>query len=270
MSKYGVFISRSVLAVALLSGTAVVLDHAFGTGVTKAYAQQGGGGGGHGGGGSGSGGGGNGSGGGGGGHSGGGGASGGGGHSGGGGASGGGTAHVSGEEADSDGRGPRYGKPDESRGQPVWADEGIPEVELGRLNVARAPGNILDRARQELVSGDYPSEITEYYNKTAEELADLLASDWDLYSSYIVDSPLENLAIFRDAINGITTLPGVTVDIDLIAITLGLASDKNVIVTEDTVTAMITILGQDPADFDIATIAEKADDVRAAALEGHG
>lgn len=265
MSKYGAFISRSALAIALLSGTAIVLEHGFDVGVTKAQAQQGGGGGGHGGGG------GNGSGGGGGGGQGGGGhGDGGGGGQGGSGAGGGGTDHVSGEEEDSDGRGPRYGKPEESRGKPVWADEGIPEVELGRLNVARAPGNILDRARQELVSGDYPSEITEYYNKTAEELASLLVSDWDLYSSYIVDSPLENLAIFRDAINGITTLPGVTVDIDLMAITLGLASDKNVIVTEDTVTAMITILGQDPADFDIATIAEKADEVRAAALEGHG
>jgi hypothetical protein len=30
--------------------------------------------------------------------------------------------------------------------RPVWAQEGLPEVELGRLNAARAPDHVLTRA----------------------------------------------------------------------------------------------------------------------------
>ena len=41
---------------------------------------------------------------------------------------------------DSDGVGPQAGGPSDSAGggQPPWASEGIPEVELGRLSVARS------------------------------------------------------------------------------------------------------------------------------------
>ena len=43
---------------------------------------------------------------------------------------------------DSDSKGPQAGGPSSSGsggGKPTWAQEGIPEVELGRLSVARSP-----------------------------------------------------------------------------------------------------------------------------------
>mgnify|MGYP004147705655 CR=1 FL=1 len=261
-------IRSSALAIALLCGAALVAGSFTIASVSDAQAQQGSGqgGGGHGGGGQGGGGqGGGGQGGGGGGHD--GGSSGGSGGSQG--ANKGGGHSTSAEPTDSDGRGPQYGKPDGSRGKPVWAAEGIPEVELGRLNVIRAPGNILDSARAELVKTFDADGIT-YYNMTAEALADLLRSDWDNVTAVMIDSPLENLAVFRDAVNGVSVLPGVTVDIDLMAITLGMASDKNVPISDNTVIAVITILGGDPADFNVSALADKAEDIRAAALAGHG
>lgn len=170
------------------------------------------------------------------------------------------------EDEESDGRGPRYGKPDGSRGKPSWAQEGIPEVELGRLNVARSPSNVLDRARTDLITS-FPDESISLYNMSAEDFAAEIEANWDTLA--LIDSPLQNLALFKDVLNGVSTLPGVTPDLDLAAIALGMASDKNVPVSEDTVTALATILGVDPASIDVAAIAAKAEDVRAAALAGH-
>lgn len=179
----------------------------------------------------------------------------------------GGHATTSSEEEDSDKRGPHYGKPaDDTRGgKPSWAQEGIPEVELGRLNVVRAPSNILDRARQDLISNTGAIDLTAYASIEA-YLAEI--ADWD--NAQIIDSPLQNLAVFRDAINGVTTLPGVPVSTDLMAITLGTASDKNVAISEDTVTAIATIMGVDPATLDISTIATEAEAVRQAVSDAHG
>ena len=55
---------------------------------------------------------------------------------------------------DSDGQGPQAGGPSDSAGggMPPWASEGIPEVELGRLSVARSPDH-LERERHVLVLG---------------------------------------------------------------------------------------------------------------------
>ena len=46
---------------------------------------------------------------------------------------------------DSDGKGPQAGSGGSEGGKPAWAQEGIPEVELGRLNVARSPDKVLDQ-----------------------------------------------------------------------------------------------------------------------------
>ncbi|PLX44092.1 MAG: hypothetical protein C0605_03120 [Hyphomicrobiales bacterium] len=133
--------------------------------------------------------------------------------------------------------------------------------------MARAPNHVLDRAKAELIA-NWIDENAGLYNMTAEEFADYISKNWDSLS--LIDSPLENLAVLKDAINGVTTIPGVTPDIDLMAIALGMASDKNVAVTEDTVKAVATILGVDPATLDVSTLAAKAEAVRQAALAGHG
>ncbi|WP_417688132.1 hypothetical protein [Roseibium sp.] len=284
MSGIGSFkktIGATSVAAMLLGGVAFITSQVDGFHfVTVAMADNHGGGGGQGGGGQGGGG-----------HGGGGGGQGGGGQGGGGGHSGGGGGHSDGgdshsggsdshssggkkgghdnassSEDDSDGRGPKYGKPGESRSKPVWAQEGIPEVELGRLNVARSPSNVLDRARQELVTSTVYSINTDAYASVDAYIAHV--ADWD--NAKIVDSPLENLAVFRDAINNVTTLPGTTVGVDLMAITLGTASDKGLPITNDTVTAIVTILGGDPSTLNVPAIAAAAESVRRAVADAHG
>ena len=84
----------------------------------------------------------------------------------------------------------------------------------------------------------------------------------------------ENLGLFKDVrADGQTQLPGVTPAsaLDLAAIFLGSASDKEVAITADTVRAMNTILSL-PAlsDAEINSLAAKADAVRLAILAGHG
>jgi len=186
----------------------------------------------------------------------------------------GGGSGVPGE--DSDAKGPRYGGGGEGDathgGKPTWAQEGIPEVELGRLSVARSPEKVLLKALAESLANFTP-EMVSLYDMTAEDAANLLKTQYDTVVR--IDSPLENLALYQELLSdGSTQLPGVTPASrnDLAAILLGSASDKTVAVTEDTVKAVSIILGvQDNLTAsDITEIATKAEDVRAAISEGHG
>ncbi len=52
---------------------------------------------------------------------------------------------------------------DRSSGRPTWAQEGIPDVDLGRLNVARSPNHVLDRAFDEAIASFTP-EMTAFYS----------------------------------------------------------------------------------------------------------
>jgi hypothetical protein len=178
---------------------------------------------------------------------------------------------------DSDAKGPRHGGGDDSNkpggdqgGRPVWASEGIPEVELGRLNVVRSPSHVIDRSVAEAINNFTPSMIA-FYDLTAEAAANLLSTAYDTVVR--IDSPLENLGLYRDLyIKGSTGLPGVTgaSTLDLAAILLGSASDKTLAVTTDTVYAVNTILGITMSDADVAILAAKAEAVRQAILTGHG
>ncbi len=113
---------------------------------------------------------------------------------------GGSTGEESGEEGtSSDKKGPRFGGGTNTRqpesgttgGRPVWAKEGIPEVELGRLSVARSPVHVLDHAFSETVSNwatmgttvltltapDQPTlvlTVAQLYSKTAVEFAQIV------------------------------------------------------------------------------------------------
>ncbi|MCP5373475.1 MAG: hypothetical protein H6907_17235 [Hyphomicrobiales bacterium] len=174
---------------------------------------------------------------------------------------------------DSDGKGPRSGagKPDGGGGKPVWAQEGIPEVELGRLNVARAPAHVLDSAVEEALKNFDTATMESFYELTAEAAANLLETDYD--NVVRIDSPLENLGLYRDLLtSGTSPLPGVTPasTLDLAAILLGSASDKTVAVTTDTVIAINTIFGLTMSEADVAAVADMAEDVRAAINTGHG
>ena len=152
----------------------------------------------------------------------------------------GGPGHVSGYEK-GHGGGAAAVKSDifGSRGRrPVWAQEGLPEVELGRLNVSRAPGHVLARA--------------------LDEARATLAAD----PAAEIHSPLQNLAIYLEAMQG---EGGWTRE--QAAAHLGAASDKRIPITTDTVTALNLILGV--SDPDPAGMAQSADQVRQAILQAH-
>jgi hypothetical protein len=159
--------------------------------------------------------------------------------------------------------------------RPVWAREGIPEVELGRLNVSRAPGHVLARAEGEALA-TYQPAMSGLYSLDADQAAALLASNFRGVARY--DSPLQNLALYRDVMTfGDTQLKSMDPNLvpasqlDLAAIFLGSASDKTIPISEDTVTALNRILGlveMDPEDR--ALLASKAETVRQAIFIGHG
>lgn len=159
--------------------------------------------------------------------------------------------------------------------RPVWAQEGIPEVELGRLNVSRAPGRVLAHAEEEALAS-YSGAMVQLYNLDADSAAALLRSHFAEVSRY--DSPLQNLALYKDVmIFGSSRLSEVDPQlqpasrIDLAAIFLGSASDKTIPVSEDTVVALNRILGLVELDAqERSALANKAETVRAAILAGHG
>jgi hypothetical protein len=157
-----------------------------------------------------------------------------------------------------------------SGGPPVWAREGIPEVELGRLNVGRAPGFVLARAEDKALE-EFNQNMAALYDLTAEQAATLLQTNYD--ESERIHSPVQNLALYKDLmIFGKTQLPGVNPasTYDLAAIFLGSASDKNIPITNDTIIAINRILGLiDMSENDITTLATKAEAVRTSILIGH-
>ena len=152
-----------------------------------------------------------------------------------------------------------------------WAREGIPEVELGRLNVSRAPAHVLARAEQEALA-NYSNEMGNLYNLTAEAAAVLLESQY--FELVRIDSPLQNLALYKNVMmTGDSKLPGVQPagQMDLAAIFLGSASDKTTPISADTVSALNTILGITGLSQENQVIlATKAETVRSAILIGHG
>lgn len=176
----------------------------------------------------------------------------------------------------SDSKGPQAGGPattGSGGGKPIWAQEGIPEVELGRLSVARSPSTVLNRALLE-ADATLTADMVTFYNQSLDQIISDLSLNWD--SITIFDSPLQNLALYQDVMaDGTTVLDGVsTSDPEkLLAVFLGVASDKTVPITEATVVAVTTILSKDTdgvISFDTASVAADAEAVRIAVLAGHG
>lgn len=172
---------------------------------------------------------------------------------------------------DSAGKGPKAGSGGTSGGKPVWAQEGIPEVELGRLNVARSPDSVLDRAFAEALS-TLTQDMVDFYNLSTAEMIIELSTNFDNVA--YIDSPLQNLALLKEALDGTSALAskGVTTDADtLIAVFLAVASDKagegpNELVVE----AVTTILGTPITGDDAAALAAEAYKIWVAVVAGHG
>ena len=173
-----------------------------------------------------------------------------------------------GGEGDGGGRGQGAGAG--GAGRPVWAQEGIPEVELGRLNVARSPDRVLDRAYAEALS-TFSEEVAAFYRLDLAEMERELATNWA--NVRFIDSPLQNLALLRDALDGKSVLRdvGIATDNDtLLAVFLGTASDKSMPVTTETALAISAILGRPLSESEAAALAEEAERIRQAILQGHG
>ncbi|MBW2241434.1 MAG: hypothetical protein JRH01_05555 [Deltaproteobacteria bacterium] len=153
-------------------------------------------------------------------------------------------------------------------GRPVWAQEGLPEIELGRLNVARAPSRVLDRALAEAV-GEWSDDKTDWYGLSLEEA---LARLPELEKGIRVESPLGNLGMYRSLLSGQRPVPISGDALALAALFLGAASDKTIPIVPDTVVALNTILGVggDLSSTQVSGLAGDADRVRAAILEAHG
>lgn len=177
-----------------------------------------------------------------------------------------------GDDEESEGRGPEYGKPEDGDkgGQPVWAGEGIPEVELGRLNVARSPEAVFERSLEEALD-HIDEDVADFYNMTIDEMVFELSTNFD--DTTFVDSPLQNLALMKSVLDGTSTLADEGIENDtgtLLAVFLGSASDKTVVVSTDTVIAVTTILGYPITGDAAAELAADAEAIRIAILAGHG
>lgn len=157
-----------------------------------------------------------------------------------------------------------------SGGSPVWAQEGIPEIELGRLNVARSPTQVLDRAFAEATSTFTPA-MANFYNLSVDDMVTELSLNWG--NVELVDSPLQNLALFRDALDGqsvLRTLGVRNTNDTLLAAFLGTASDKTIPVRPETAYAVAIILGMPISASSATDIAADAERIRIAILAGHG
>ena len=178
-----------------------------------------------------------------------------------------------------DGRPPRYGgDPDNMRkpesgsqgGAPAWASQEL--VDIGRMNVARAPSSVLLRAEASAITellaalAANPSAAN-FYTAVLNVLKDPAVTDKTAAIAAIlrdptyvrVDSPLANLAFYLDILSGdykityvdpvtnatVTLFDGTSIgDRELLAaIFLGSASDKTKIVVTDTVHAVDIIMG---------------------------
>ena len=182
-----------------------------------------------------------------------------------------------GPDPDSDSKGPQAGSPANpgGGGRPVWAQEGIPEVELGRLSVARSPAQVLERSLDEALA-TWSDSMSDFYslplyssNPNTPTILSELSLNWDNLTIY--DSPLQNLALMQDILaDGDSQLP-VSNDTDtLLAVFLGIASDKTLQITADTVIAVTTLLGNPIVGDAAADLAADAEAVRIAVLAGHG
>jgi hypothetical protein len=117
-----------------------------------------------------------------------------------------GPTNSSGDYTDS-GQGPRSKSSDTTtRGtRPVWAKEGI-TVELGRLNVTRAPQSVRDRQLAEaLKTATTKPEVMAVYAWSIEQFAANLTD-----ATARVDAPLANLAMYQAFIKELAKNPSAT------------------------------------------------------------
>lgn len=203
----------------------------------------------------------------------------------------------SGPSSDSDAKGPRFGgsgakpAPGTQGGKPVWAQEGVPsDLELGRLSVVRAPSHVLDRSLAEALATLSPKfydaviAIADNAALTMDQklvaLQTLVKSSFTDTTMVRIDSPLQNLGLYKDVIvDGKIVATAASYDASssttrlllLAAVFIGSASDKTIPVTSATVDAITKIMVLSlPAGLSSADLATWSEAVRVAIAEAHG
>jgi len=201
-----------------------------------------------------------------------------------------------GPSGDSDAKGPKYGGsgsapvPGTQGGKPAWAQEGIPsDLELGRLNVVRAPAHVIDQSLASALAALQPAfydQVVAIANSSLSEadkiaaLQKLVKDNFDSTTVVRIDSPLENLGLYKDLVtDGKIIATAVTYDttsnvnaaVLLAAVFVGSASDKTIAVSIATVEAITKILQLTlPSGVSADAIATYAEAVRQAIAEAHG
>jgi hypothetical protein len=201
-----------------------------------------------------------------------------------------------GPSGDSDAKGPRYGgegsKPAAGTqgGKPVWAQEGVPsDLELGRLSVVRAPSHVIDKSLASALAALQPAFYDQVMAIASDASLDeaakiaalqaLIKDNFDSTTVVRIDSPLENLGLFKDLVPDSTiaaaskTYTASTADqfVMLAAVFIGSASDKTIPVSTATVDAIVKIMELTlPSGVTSDTIATYAEAVRQAIAEAHG
>lgn len=136
--------------------------------------------------------------------------------------------------------------------------------------MARSPDQVLQRAYDEALASLSP-EMVDFYSLSLDEMIMELSTNWDNIT--IIDSPLQNLALLKDALDGtsaLTTLGVTNTNDTLMAAFLGVASDKTLPISSETVVAVSTILGTPITDAAADALAADAEAIRIAVLAGHG
>ncbi len=183
-----------------------------------------------------------------------------------------------GPSADSDAKGPRHagGTSTGSKGgKPTWSQEGIPEVELGRLNVARSPAKVIDKATVTALT-TLQATPDLYLLPTLDAVKNAILNS-KTTPIVRIDSPLENLGLYKDLLkDGKIVLPNGTTfttslsKTDLAGIFLGGASDKTLPISNNTVIAVTKILGVTLTDAEVAAVQASAEAIRTAIATAHG
>jgi hypothetical protein len=210
-----------------------------------------------------------------------------------------------GPSGDSDAKGPRYGGegakpvPGTQGGKQSWSS--LELTDIGRLNVVRAPAQVLDRAETNAIA-ELPLNADGTYNvafyteaikilTSALSEADKLVALKTLLANPAytrIDSPLANLAFYKDIMaDGVIKDASGNVVLDLSsysrdvvgALFIGQAADKTLAITADTVHAVDVILAfpseagasatVNPDAAQDALVAVPADIVRTAISEVH-
>lgn len=184
------------------------------------------------------------------------------------------------ETEDEGKKGPKAGTSSGKKGKPAWAGDiavtGYDStVEMGRLNVAKAPASVLLRAHDEEFKVLVDAAVTNLYDaKTWAEVLLALKS-----STARVDSPVANIAFYQDVLKdgkvtmGTETYTTTLTALQQAAIFLGSAASKEATygtgIVAGTVKNMNIILGITMSDADVASVAAMAEDVREAIEDAH-